>query len=183
MAIEPIGTESLENYRRLVARVDELCGGIEDDFRQVLACRRGCDACCRHLTLFWVEGIALALAAQRLPADVGHRLRQRARSSRPEDPCPLLEDGGCVLYPDRPLICRTHGLPLLAGAEGERRVDFCPENFHGVAALPAGAVIDLDRLNLALAGVNGLFVSERFGGEEPPRQRLSIAEFLLLDLR
>jgi len=26
-------------------------------------------------------------------------------------PCPLIEDGRCLLYPFRPMICRLHGLP------------------------------------------------------------------------
>jgi Fe-S-cluster containining protein len=175
--------EELENYRRLVERVDELCRQIEERYRPVLACRRGCDACCRHLSLFWVEGLALARTAETLPAAEAARLRERARQSGPDDPCPLLENGACLLYPARPLICRTHGLPLLTAGEGERRIDFCPENFRGIANLPAAAVIDLDRLNLALAGINALFMARRFGGNRSAGERLTIAEFLLLDLR
>ncbi len=169
---------SLNNYRQLVGRIDELCRRIEERYAGHIACRRGCDECCRHLSLFWVEGVALALALQSLPGKQRNRLRRKARESRPDGPCPLLEDGACLLYHARPVICRTHGLPILAG---DGRVDFCPRNFGGLAALPGDAVLDLERLNTALAGVNALFVAEHFSDHPPGKDRLTIAEALLLD--
>jgi uncharacterized protein len=125
-----------------------------------------------------VEGVALALALQSLPAEQRDHLRRKARESRPDGPCPLLEAGACLLYPARPVICRTHGLPILAS---EGRVDFCPRNFGGLATLPGDAVLDLERLNAALAAVNALFVTEYFSAHPPDKDRLTIGEALLLD--
>jgi Fe-S-cluster containining protein len=172
----------LANYRTLVERVDLLSQGIEAEFRGQIACRRGCDACCRHLSLFWVEGMALAQALAGLPGAAAGRIRARARRAAADGPCPLLEAGACQLYAARPIICRTHGLPLLVGEPGERRIDYCPENFRGIDTLPAGAVIDLERLNSTLAAVNALFVSEVFPDRPPGQERLSIAEALLREL-
>jgi len=174
--------ESLENYRTLVARVDALSQRITDEFNDRIACRRGCDACCRHLSLFWVEGVALAQALEGLPEAAAERIRERARQAAADGPCPLLEEGACLLYAARPIICRTHGLPLLTGGGMERRIDYCPENFRGVESLPAGAVIDLERLNTMLTAVNALFISEVFHGQLPGQERLAIAEALLLEL-
>jgi len=173
--------DSLHNYRTLVERVDALGQRIETEFRAQIACRRGCDACCRHLSLFWVEGVALAQALVDLPEPVAEEIRERARRSAADGPCPLLADGDCLLYAARPIICRTHGLPLLTGEGEARRIDYCPENFRGIDALPAGAVIDLDRLNTSLAAINALFVSEMFHGRPPDRERLTIAEALLFE--
>ncbi len=171
----------LHNYRTLVTRVDELCRRITDEFGPYLVCGPGCSGCCRHLTLSWVEGFALAEAVQALPATAADAIRNRARSASATSPCPLLADGLCLLYAARPIICRTHGLPLLATAtEGTRRVDFCPENFRGLATLPGSAVIDLDQLNTTLAAVNALFVAERFVGTAPATERIPMAEALLL---
>ncbi len=167
----------LRNYNALLQRVDELCRTIEQACREDLACGPGCDACCRHLTLFRVEGLALARAAARLPADRREALRTRARNASADGPCPLLEGGLCALYDARPLICRTHGLPLLLSRE-EKRVDFCPENFRGKSVIPSGALIDLERLNTALAAVEGVFLAET--GRKSPSNRLSIARSLLL---
>lgn len=174
--------EDLRNYQSLVEKVDALCFGIKERFGAHLACRRGCDACCRHLSLFWVEAVALARALDDLDQEAATRIRARARQARPEGPCPLLAGGSCLLYPARPIICRTHGLALLTGGEGERQVDCCPQNFRGLQTLPASAVIDLETLNTALATVNALFVSELFAGAPPTRERLTIADALLLDL-
>jgi Fe-S-cluster containining protein len=173
----------LTNYRALVARVDELCRRIESAFAKELACRRGCDGCCRHLTLLPVEAYALARALAELPAAEAEAIRARARAAAADGPCPLLAGGECLLYAARPLICRSHGLPLLIEGEQGRRIDFCPENFRGIAELPGAAVIDLERLNAALAAIDHLFVAEALGGDAAPRRRLTLAGALLLELR
>lgn len=177
-----IMSKMLGNYAQLVAKVDRLSRGVESAFGDQLACRKGCSSCCRHLSLFWVEGAALALSLRELPEEEAAHLRSRARRSSPEDPCPLLQAGLCRLYPARPIICRTQGLPLLSKVDEKTRIDFCPKNFRGVASLPSTAVVDLELLNTALAAVNALFVREFFGGTSPPGERLTVAEALLLDL-
>ncbi|WP_298038574.1 YkgJ family cysteine cluster protein [uncultured Desulfuromonas sp.] len=169
----------LENYRTLVERVDALAGRIEEAFSDEIACHRGCDSCCRHLSVFPVEGYALARALEEMPEKAANRLRGLARKVAPDAPCPLLKGGECLLYSARPIICRTHGLPLLTGEGGERRIDFCPQNFTGAASLPAEAVINLDLLNATLATVNGLFVAEKYQGTPPEAPRLSLADALL----
>jgi len=171
----------LHNYRDFLARVDELCHRIGEEFGAHLACGPGCSGCCRHLSLSWVEGMAISRALAMLPPDEAGVIRDRARASSP-DACPLLEGDLCLLYDARPVICRTHGLPVLTVDEsGERRVDFCPRNFRDVSTLPGSAVIDLDRLNTALAAINALFIADYFHGVPPSTDRLSLAEALLLD--
>src|SRR6202795_3176740 len=96
--------EALNNYQILVTRVDQLCTAVTTEFGALLACRPGCAGCCRHLSLFPVEGIALASALSALPAAEATRIRERARLSAPDGPCPLLEDGRCLLYAARPII-------------------------------------------------------------------------------
>jgi hypothetical protein len=183
MAPEEKQNDMLHNYRDLVTKVDELCRRIAEKFGPQLACSPGCSGCCRHITLSWVEGFALAKALQELPAAAADEIRSRARSASASSPCPLLADDLCLLYTARPIICRTHGLPLLTSdGAGTRRVDFCPENFRGVATLPGSAVIDLDRLNTALTAINALFVAERFRGTAPATERIPLAEALLLEV-
>ena len=171
-------SKKLNNYRALIERVDAMCRRIGERFPDRIACRKGCSDCCRHLSLFPVEGAALAEAVETLPAAEADRIRCRARESAPDGPCPLLEDGACLLYGARPLICRTHGMPLIMMADGERRVDFCPQNFQGIPSLPGDAVIDLDRLNEILAAVNSLFLGLVADDGQAPR-RITIANALL----
>ena len=170
----------LDNYRDLVFRVDEMCRRIEETLGPEVTCTRGCDGCCRHFSLFPVEAVALAAALQNLPSPEVDRIRVRARASLPDGSCPLLEEHCCLLYPARPLICRTHGLPLLVNRDGERRVEYCPLNFRGVSSLPGSAVIDLDRLNETLVAVNLLFATPSGLTSSLP-ERFTIAEALLLE--
>ena len=171
----------LANYLALVAKVDELCGRIEAEFGPHLACRAGCSGCCRHITLSWVEAVALNVALRELSAEQAEAVRQNARTAATEGPCPLLIDERCALYASRPIICRTHGLPILTVRDDARSIDFCPLNFQGLDTLPGNAVVDLERLNTLLDSVNRLFIAQCF--EQPPAmERLSIAEALLLDI-
>jgi uncharacterized protein len=163
----------LENYLALVQRVDELCGTTHARFQGEITCHPGCDACCRHLSVFAVEGAALAEALRALPEPEAAVIRETAVSATAEGSCPLLKNGLCLLYRARPIICRTHGLPLLISRDGESGVDFCPENFKGLESIPGSAVIDLERMNSILAAVNSLFL-QSFPGPE----RLTVAEAL-----
>lgn len=166
--------KSLENYRALVERVDEICLRTSADFQSQISCRPGCDACCRHLSVFAVEAAALTLALSQLSGEEAAVIRQAARDASPQSPCPLLHQGLCLLYQARPIICRTHGLPLLIERDGARAVDFCPENFRGAASIPGSAVIDLERLNTTLAAVNKLYLQH-----VPGPERVTVAEALL----
>lgn len=172
---------SLNDYRNLTERVDALCRRVAAEYGAFLACREGCDDCCRHISIFPVEAVAMALALGKLPAEEAARLRGLARAASP-GVCPLLENGRCLLYDARPIICRTHGFPLLLAGQ-ESRIDFCPKNFNGITSFPAANVLDLDILNATLAAINAVFTASS-GFSHPARhERLTIAGALLLELK
>ena len=162
----------LENYLALLDRVDEICRLTASRFESQISCRPGCDACCRHLSIFAVEAAALRQALSALAEPDAALIRERAERAT-EKACPLLHDGLCLLYQARPIICRTHGLPLLISSDGTSGVDFCPENFRELASIPGSAVIDLDRLNAMLTAINALFLTSYPGPE-----RLTVAQAL-----
>ena len=174
--------KALQNYRNLVEKVDGLCRIICERYHDRIACRKGCDGCCRHISLCRVEAVNIALALRQLPGDEILRIRAKALASSRDGSCPLLEDGACLLYPARPVICRTHGLPILTREFGQPSVDFCPENFIGIEKLPGNAVIDIDLLNTSLAAIDALFVADFFKGRLPEKERLTVAEALLLEV-
>ena len=163
----------LENYRALVGRVEALCSGTAERLHSEISCRPGCDACCRHLSVFAVEAAALGEALATVSQPHAELILEKAREAAPDAPCPLLHDGLCLLYQARPIICRTHGLPILINREGESGVDFCRENFRGLSSIPGDTVIDLERLNAMLAAINALYL-QSFPGPE----RLTVAEAL-----
>jgi Fe-S-cluster containining protein len=171
--------DPLANYRSLLAKVDDLCRGIEDRLGDAITCHAGCSTCCLAISVFPVEAVAMIAAADRLPAEQLRQLKAHLAAWSPEDErCPLLEGEHCLLYEARPIICRTHGLPILL-MEGEaRRIDVCPRNCQGIDHLPGEAVLDLERLNTLLAAVNALYLRE-FGIRLPERIPISqLAEML-----
>jgi hypothetical protein len=174
--------EQLRNYHNLVAKIDSLCSEIMVQCTDSISCRKGCDACCRQFSIFWVEAVSLATCLGNLPRKQAALLRSKAHAVAEQDVCPLLEDGECALYSCRPIICRTHGLPILTCGETTRSIDFCPRNFTEAETIPGHLVIDLDTLNNTLAAINALFVSRYFNGNPPPTERLTIADALFLKI-
>ncbi len=125
------------------------------------ACRAGCESCChQRFGVFEVEAAPMRRALAELALrDPTRRQRVRDQADAPEhaDRCALLVDGRCAIYEARPMICRTHGLPILVrrdeddGASGpdevgSDRVDHCPLNFREQAP-PAASVLRLAAVN------------------------------------
>jgi uncharacterized protein len=170
--------QPLENYHRLLNKVDQLCEGITTLLGDALTCHAGCSSCCIAISIFPVEAAALIEAAGKLPPYLYQQLKQQLSSTHAEDCCPLLVDDCCLLYQARPIICRTHGLPILITEEAGRRLDVCPLNCKGMERIPGEALIDLERLNSLLVSVNVLYLRE-FGIKLPERIPLtSLGEML-----
>jgi Fe-S-cluster containining protein len=124
-----------------------------------------------------VEAAALNAALEALPdAQRAAVLLHLAAHSEGER-CPLLDDHCCLLYDARPIICRTHGLPIIYTEGHEQKSDCCPLNLNEDEQPVSGsAVIDLDRLNTLLVAVNALFLSQSDIEGRP--ERLTIAAAL-----
>ena len=167
----------LENYQQLLLRVDALCQGIVKALSEHISCSKGCSACCTSITLFPVEAAALKAAIEDLSAEEEAAIRRHVTEHADDERCPLLSHHCCLLYQARPVICRTHGLPILYMENGERRVDCCPLNLEQCDSLPGSAIIDLERLNALLVAVNALYLSHNDAAPDLP-ERLTIAEAL-----
>ncbi|PLX80182.1 MAG: hypothetical protein C0616_08970 [Desulfuromonas sp.] len=152
---------SLDPYRALVQKVDTFGRQVHRLFADRMACRKGCAGCCLLESVLPVEAASLDLALKSLPQESFQGLVNTANSVSTN--CPLLLNGECSIYAARPLICRTHGLPLLIREEKGNRVDVCDKNFVGGGSLPGEAVLDLEALNAALVMINRRFLQEHPG--------------------
>ncbi|MGD2096648.1 MAG: hypothetical protein PVG35_03650 [Desulfobacterales bacterium] len=169
----------LKPYRDLVAWVDRLIGDVRRKYPADITCHQGCDCGCRNLSIFPIEALSVFVAIRELPTETAATIRQRAIANSIWD-CPLLEDRACGLYPFRPIICRTHGLPLQTKFNGRPSVGYCRHNFKNRPAIPRDAVIDLDGINNLLRDVNAALVP--YLSRQMPA-RLSIAAAIHLRLR
>lgn len=157
--------DPLAEYRAVVARVDAFVAAAEPAQSSHLACKAGCDGCCRTRRTAWgVELVALAAWLAEHPERVAPLA---ARREHPDvvagARCVFLDDDGqCDVYPARPVLCRTHG-PAVRSSEG---LAWCGLNFVGLdaagveAAVAAEHVLDLERVNTLLAVVNQRFQAQ-----------------------
>ena len=132
-----------------------------------IICRKGCQDCCRNLTVWPVEFYAIVEELK----TAGHR-RLEFDS---EAPCGFLKEGLCQIYPVRPLICRTHGLPVVFRNEQkeppEMSVSFCEKNFtdwarDGICFGPENT-LNIDDLNQELCRIHMAFLDESEEKLEP----------------
>jgi len=158
--------ESMRAYRELVARVDRFLGRVMERYGRLIRCRKGCAICCEPgFGVFPVEAWGVRQGLGSLPLRARVILLQKAGDPS-SDSCPALGGGACLLYPLRPLLCRTHGFPLLVETGGGKpQVKYCelnfrPEEFPG-QVISGDCVLNLERLNQALAAINLAFLSER----------------------
>ena len=146
------------DYRALLAQLDAFGTRIRARYGNQMRCRRGCADCCQHLSLSSVEGVFIRQALRVLPPHKREDLLHHAAHSG-EDICPLLREDICLLYAARPVICRTHGLPLLYRTEDGPQVSCCPHNLAAFSAesLPGTDVLNMEVVNTTLAAIDAVF--------------------------
>ena len=145
---------AIQRYDALRDDVTQASANLFDTYRSHLACKRGCYFCCDPITVLPVEihSVRRHIATHGAP-------EPEALSGPPEDNHPrchfLGKDGACTIYEARPLICRTHGLPLSYRVyeydESGQEIDpdipkytelWCDLNFTGVEDEEMGPMID-----------------------------------------
>lgn len=147
-----------EHLVQLRARVDRHFEDARARTPSSFACAAGCDRCChQRFSVFEVEAAPIRDALARLAVS-DPELRDRVRTQGLDgalEACALLVDGRCTVYEQRPLICRSHGLPIAVRDPDDPpsaplRLDHCPLNFRD-ASPPRASVLVLDAVNRPLA--------------------------------
>lgn len=156
-------------YEKLAEKADKVVERLEKLHRPHMECRLGCSYCCMDYSIFPVEYYAI----------LNHVKKTEVRfnpSGSPEE-CVFLVNNACMIYAHRPVICRTHGLPLLyTNEDGEWEMSACELNFTSFEDdFHAKNTFPQDRFNSELFMLNKEFVS----GKEFSH----FAEFDLLPLK
>jgi Fe-S-cluster containining protein len=144
------------SYREILDRADRFFRDVAASQPDQLQCN-GCSLCCYGLfeiSAADIPGLAEGLSAlhhsrraaviRRAVAIVAESVHPNLRECTPMEKdaffhrtastrCPnLSEEGRCLVYEHRPLVCRTFGVPL---REGDRYVgDVCDLNFNTASA-------------------------------------------------
>lgn len=141
-----------DDYLRIASNWEAEFARNKAIYGEKIHCRKGCSDCCSQMfQITEIEAAYISRAAKELPPEVRERMRERARRYIPERerlltnrqvpdawgslpppglrlPCPALEDGACLVYSHRPLICRKYGVPLYNPKQPDR-IHACELNF------------------------------------------------------
>lgn len=154
----------------LRTKVDSFFARVKATHATAFACRQGCTDCCAvDLSVFPVEAMPIREALGVAP----DALRQAIAAKRKGgEHCVMLVDGACAIYEQRPIICRSQGLPL--HADEDRAT--CPRNFIGqdLAALATADVLNLNTLNTLLSILHQVYCRETGSASD----RLSLSDLL-----
>jgi hypothetical protein len=164
---------ALAALRELHSEVDSKVDALSKRHVGRLQCGRGCADCCLDdLSVYEVEAERIRVHHARLLRDGTPHTAGR---------CAFLdEDHSCRIYPDRPYVCRTQGLPLRwfgpadsksasPGNEIAELRDICPLNLEGP---PLSEIPDDDCWLLGPFEERLESVARSFDCESPGRIRL-----------
>ncbi len=110
------------SYYQLVTRIDQLTEKLFKLHKNHIQCKKGCDLCCMDYRIFPVEYYAIR-------EQLRMQNRPETRPQETDEDCVFLKDHGCAIYENRPIICRTHGLPLLYMNDESWELSTCELNF------------------------------------------------------
>jgi hypothetical protein len=168
-----------ERYRELCGKVDAFFARVKARHPVDMNCAAGCDGCCRiRLTVTMVEAEEIREAVAALSPEARQRAAARARLDAPDRCAALEEDGRCAIYAARPLLCRSHGLPVrMVSERGLPVVDACVLNFteRGPAEADPDCILDQANLSLTLGAIARAHATETGGDAD---ERVEIAELL-----
>lgn len=153
-----------------MSRLPELSAKIDAFFERVAArygsamqCHTGCADCCHvRLTITRVEAQAIVDEIARWDDDRRRALAAQVAAARPDRCVALDEHDRCAIYAARPVVCRSHGVPIRIRERSLPVVQSCHRNFAaGFDAIAADCVLDQTTLSAMTLAVDRHFASLR----------------------
>lgn len=151
--------KQLEGYNELIEEINAIVEKLDDMHQNKMQCKAGCSQCCLNFDVFPVEFFAIK---EKMKADNFQIPANEIHDD--EDTCVFLKNNICQIYPYRPIICRTHGLPLLSMNESAEfwELSHCELNFQDVKPdfFHQDNSLIMDRFNSELFQNNIAFIEE-----------------------
>lgn len=141
-------------YAALIKEIDKISKKLSGMHSSHLQCKKGCDWCCMDYRIFPLEFDAIL-----------NKLKEKEVDFQKEEvkggACIFLKDHACMIYENRPVICRTHGLPLLyMNDDNEWELSNCELNFtdFDFDGFNAENTFPMDRYNSKLFLLNRNYI-------------------------
>ena len=146
--LPPVPKAIAEDYHGLVFDLDQAINTMEQHLKPFIGCTPGCSSCCKKFSVLPLEA-ALIINSANLPLQPTDR----------GELCAQLVDRHCSIYPQRPLICRTQGLPIgyIDEAHEQIEVSACPLNFPEDHLFDFQDLLLLDSFNSRLAALSSAY--------------------------
>lgn len=128
----------------LEAKVDAFFARVATRHGDDMQCATGCSDCCHvRLTITEVEAAAI------------RRLDARVVPNPAPDRCAALDASGrCQIYAARPIVCRSHGVPIRIREGSLPVVQSCHRNFTHTTP-DADCILDQTTLSATLLAIDG----------------------------
>ncbi len=149
-------TKLFNDYKNLVGKIDKHADSLEDKHKKFMKCKNGCDLCCMDFSVFPLE---YHFILNEIETD---KTLPVLESNVKEGVCSFLKNHSCTIYKHRPIMCRTHGLPLIyANDEGEPELSACELNFteYDFNDFTMENTLPQDKYNSKLFLINRDFIS------------------------
>lgn len=167
-----ISTKILTNFLELRNEIDSKCAKLHQLHESHTQCKNGCDQCCMNFNILPVEFEYILKKIKESKLSVS--------MSDSKKSCVFLKNHSCTIYKYRPIICRTHGLPILnMDKKGDNwELSFCPLNFKKVADdfFHFDNCYEQDYFNSKLYLLNNDFLNSEDGKKYKPNQMIELNE-------
>jgi len=145
---------SNSQYKEFAEKVSQSFEKIRQKYPSEFQCKNGCHECCKpKLTVNYLEKTAIKDFLELYPKRIELLRNLKKKNPHKGKRCEFLdEQGSCIIYETRPIVCRSHGAPLqFADPENTNKDkalrfrDVCPLNF---ISTPIDKLTPTDVLNL-----------------------------------
>ncbi len=113
-----------KKYKILVNEIEQHTDILKNMHNKHMNCKNGCDLCCIDFSIFPIEYHYILNEIEK--ENTKHELERKSEG----DICAFLKNHSCTIYQHRPIMCRTHGFPLIyANDDDEYELSACELNF------------------------------------------------------
>ncbi len=168
----------MSRLAELTAKIDAFFARVEARHGDDMQCRTGCSDCCHvRLSITQVEADAIRALVESWPAE---RRAALANPGGPAEHCAALDvTGRCRIYDARPVVCRSHGVPIRLREGSLPVIRACHRNFtHTEPA--SDCILDQETLSTLVLAVDRAAGHDgsRPGGAPTRLERIDLATFL-----